>query len=415
MRNRYSVIILFAVVAFTCSDRERNNPLDPKNPDTLGRPQDLMAYSMERNVYLRWKSISQSEVRAVIIYSRAEDETLFREIGQSNPAFSEFIHWQVEYGRTYEYYITAKSDEFETLASNTARVTPGPTYTWVADFYSGYFLCLTHDLKHIVGRYGLFIFPCVVAAIPRERTAWFYARFGTKLYKVDHHGKLLQSIEDIDQVVDIAIDHNNNAAWLAHPNVSLVAKIAPVGTPEFFITSISRPAALAVDSENHDCWILDTEGKNLLKLDSEGRLQLRSNAPLAAPKDVCLDKKAQVLWIADSTRVLQFGLTAKLTGVVVNNLKNATHVACDPSRSACWIVDNAQPAEVIKVNNQGEVQFSLAQFSDLQAIDVNRYDGSCMVGDVSQSKYGLYRISENGHIERIGESYMPYSISIEHH
>ena len=62
------ILILFLshIPFFTCTDRERRNPLDPENSKTKGQIRDFRIASLEGKVQLSWQKVSLEGLDAIL-------------------------------------------------------------------------------------------------------------------------------------------------------------------------------------------------------------------------------------------------------------------------------------------------------------------------------------------------------------
>ena len=74
-RTVCSIALFIAILTFGgwgCSNRERLNPLDPRNPDTLGRPTGLRVTSNRHRVTLSWEFVEHANVLGISVWRRIE-------------------------------------------------------------------------------------------------------------------------------------------------------------------------------------------------------------------------------------------------------------------------------------------------------------------------------------------------------
>jgi len=418
-RLRILQIILVVLVFISCSDRKRSNPLDPQNPVTRGRPTGVRVWSEEREVIVRWQPLRLKGIDGINIYRRALPDSEFVFIARVASDSFEYRDRSVEYGETYEYYVTVQVGNYESPHSTMLTVTPGPTYTWVADIQSGYVTRLTHDLQTHLFDFGILNFPSLVAVSPRERMGWVYSKFGHRLYKVDAHGDVDIVLDNYSGVYDIEVDALLRDLWVSQPGEGLILRIQSNGIVNMVSRHLSYPTALAIDQMRHRCWAIDQKEKNVVRLTFDGRVSQMLQSEFVAPKDIAVNSTVGDVWVADSTRVLQFNFLGQPTGLIADGFYNARYLSVDEARGVCWVVDMEPPntpASLIKLDSQGRVLFKLSEFGNPKCIAVNEFDGSCLLADSGYGYAGLWRISEDGSkIEYVDDFFAPYDIAIEYH
>ncbi len=417
--NQYKVLILVSIcfLLFSCSDRKHINPLDPKNTTTKGRVSGLQAFPREHEVTVHWKPLALEGLDTINIYRQVGGKGSFELYQKVDRGAFNFVDSDIVYGKSLAYYVTASAGDYESPPSKTVTVTPGPTYTWVADGETGYFARLSHDLQTDLFSYGILRFPYRIAVSPKERSAWGYSRFSDVIYKLNEFGDVDITLRDIGPVTDMAVDTTFSDLYITQSSRGTILRLSRDGNIIISVNQIKEPAAIAIEFQHHMCWVIDNSSKFLFQMNRFGAITAVSSESLVSPKDLAFSTREQVLWVADSSRVVQFNAFGRPTGVVLAGLFNATLIAHDEARETTWIVDlmpYGEPARLLKIDAQGFIIFQLDKFSSPQSIAVNEYDGSCLVGDPGAGR--LWRISEDGsQIDPVGDFIAPYAVAVEYH
>ncbi len=413
MRTFFFLALLF----LCCTERERNNPLDPDNQTTRGKMTGLSVYSDAEKAVLSWHYLNLEGLSAFNIYRRVTGDSIFRHIAQVAPAVFNYRDTNVRLNVEYEYYITATAGDYESPPSAVRRTTPGPTYTWVADFSTGFVSCLTHDMRYTLCSFGILNFPYIVAPSPRENAAWIYSRYSDDLYKVDHAGNRLLVLTGFENVVSMQADTIHKDLWIARTDPGAISRLNVSGEIEMNTTSIKKPYRLAMDAVRHVCWVIDDSSREVVLLSYTGSERIRSAAGLESPLDIALAPKTRTLWVADSSRVVQLDYNAEPTGVVIDGFSYAWLIDYDNVRNVCWVADLAtygEKSHVLKINEQGEILRKLDSFLYPRCLDVNEFDGTCLVGDIGNGQ--LWQISADGQsVSTVGDFATTYDVAVEHH
>ncbi|MBN1996978.1 hypothetical protein JW935_05455 [candidate division KSB1 bacterium] len=391
--------------------------MDPDNPGTHGRLSGFTVYSEVKQAVLGWDFINLKGLNAFYIYRRENGDSSFVRIAQVPPSVFSFKDNDVNYNVEYEYYITAKAGDYESPPSAIKRTTPGPTYTWVADFSTGFISCLTHDTRFILGSFGILNFPYLVAPSPRENSAWVYSRYSDGLYKIDHGGNRILALSGFKNIIFMQADTIHNDLWIARDGPGKVDRLNLQGELEISVSSIKKPTRLTVDATRHMCWVVDDSSREIVLLSYGGSERIRRGAGLNAPMDIALAQKQELIWIADSSRIVQLDYNAEPTGVEIDGFSYVWLIDYDNVRNICWAADLAPygyNSHVLKISDQGEILAKLDSFLYPRCLDVNEFDGSCLIGDIGNGQ--LWKISADGNsVNTVGDFAAPYDVSVEHH
>ncbi|PJF32975.1 MAG: hypothetical protein CUN57_03340, partial [Phototrophicales bacterium] len=105
--NTFTKTIFLTVVVFCtvlgCADRDRENPLDPKNPLTGGKPTGLTATSSQDTVFLRWDRLDITDMVGYNIYRRETNSGNFNLVDLVEPDKNRFADSNLNFETTYEY------------------------------------------------------------------------------------------------------------------------------------------------------------------------------------------------------------------------------------------------------------------------------------------------------------------------
>jgi hypothetical protein len=417
MRFTIPVTLLLSVfIIYSCTDRSRNNPLDPQNPNTHGQISHVRIYSQEHDVFIHWDKLEMIDLQFIRIYRKAESDSEYKLIGNTSATSNYYVDSTALYGLKYNYYVTAQVQGYESPPSAHVTITPGPTYTWVADVESGYLSRLTHDLQIHIFDFGIMSFPCLIAVSPAERSAWVYSRFSESIYKVNSIGHPDVQLYNYKHVTHMAVDSVTNALWFCIQNEGLIQQIDALGVLLQTCRECRSPKRLAINSRNHNCYVIDQSVNSVVRLSGDGKV-LSKSAELLSPQDLLYNRKDDTVWVADSTRILIIDKTGKISNNMISGFFWASLIAQDSQRNTYWIVDLepvGQNASLAKVDAQGQVLFKLANFQHPMAIAVNEFNGTCLVADAGAGQ--LYQVSEDGiKISIVGDFYAPYAVAVEHH
>ena len=416
-RKLLIVFLLLIVICFhSCSDRERLNPIDPQNPETGGRPQGLRVYSEYDQATLRWLNIGLDSFEGYYIYRKTLGDTAFQLIYITPPDSQVFIDKKLVYDQLYEYCITVKAEDFESLPSDTVSITPGPTFIWATDVFLRYIFKLTHDCSSVIERISVDGYPWALSPVTDAGEFWYTDVFLNRVYGVDRlQNQRIIDYLDTGEPIDLAMDEYHNQVWVADETRGriLVYNIQGVKTGEF--NGFSNPYSLDSYQSNGTCWISDIGVDKIFNINAYGDTNVEIDS-LYRPKCVSVNQKNGDCWVADSSRVLVYDIDGGLKLTIDEGLIYPLNVAVDSELGSCWVLDYSYfdfKSKLFCFSASGEKLVELSGFTQPENLIVNPYDHSCIVADSGSGK--IFKISRLGQV--IGESKnhaYPYGLVVEY-
>ncbi len=390
------LLVLISLALTSCADRERNNPLDPRNPDTGGRPSGLRVSSSADTAFLVWDRLGLSDLVGIQIYRKTEGEADFTPFAlASRDAFS-FQDTPVAFGLEHEYQISALGDDFESLRSDVVVVEPGPTFNWVADNSNRTLFKLTHDARNVVK--ATFGFITAIDVEPNAITGevWvidFIASVIGQIVKVRPSGDVEETIVDLIGPRDIAVHHETGVIWIADEEDRSVIKVGPNVEVQLRVPGFGRPIAVGVDQRDGSCWVADRGGREVVKLNSGGA-RVETQAPgFNSLRWLAVNSGDGSVWVADSSRIVELDASGQALLEISPQAGFAYKLAINQNTGDLWVL-NWQPSTVTKYNPTGQLLFELTGFARPQDLSVNNFDGSCLVADTENNR--VVRISTGG-------------------
>jgi hypothetical protein len=409
--------IMCVAFLLSCSERERNNPLDPQNPKTKGRLVGLKAVAKEKAVSLSWDAVSLGGIDHVNIYRKTAADSEFVLFYKIPPTAHSYMD-SVTYGLVYQYRISATIDDYETPFSLAVTVEPGPTYTWVADLSEGVFARLSHDLQTHLFDYYTDNFPIFVVVDPAQRAAWGYTRYANELLKIDETGSELVRLRYFPIIDDMDADTLLHKLWFVQSDSGKIVRLDEDGNQELETNILQSPTAIAVNSLDHDIWVADEDTGRLYHLSYRGTEISQSSISFNGPVDIAINVNSSSVWVADGGKVVQMDYSNQSMNQITG-FYNAVHVQVDNRRDVVWVADlepSGEPASLIKLGGDGQLLFELNIFGNIRDIAVNEYDGSCLVADSGANHAGLYKVSSDGQTTtKVNGVFVPYAVAVECH
>jgi sugar lactone lactonase YvrE len=387
------VVILFAA----CSDRPRLNPLDPQNPNTLGKPTGLNAVSLRDTVTLRWDRLDIRDLSGFRIYRRVEGQARFFPIALASPGANSFRDLGVALGLLHAYRISAVAADFESPLSDSTTIMPGPTFSWVADASSGELIKLTHDGVHEILRTGAFGRPFRLQIDAPRGYVWVIDRFGGLFARVEMNGRFTTSRTRILGPADLAIDSADGSVWVADSLTNGLMKFDSDGVLIRSFENYKKISALAVHPATAELWALDRASLRVLIFSRAGELRAATPAILQRPSDIDIDGRTGKVWIADGNRVLRLNAQGQPEQLAAAQFRFVYRIAADEISGGCWLIDYStaiRGSDVIKLNSAGEALLTSKGFDIPENLAVNPFDGSCLVADFGNGR--VVRLSADG-------------------
>lgn len=151
MWNMNRVILSFTLILFlfSCSKRDRLNPLDVENPITGGKPTGLELVPIRDIVGISWNEININDLSAYIIYKSVNNAGLI-EYATVSGFTTEYSDSAVSYYQNYTYAVQAETDYMVSPLSDTVSVTVGPYSIYVTDFYDNSVRILSWDGSYLI-------------------------------------------------------------------------------------------------------------------------------------------------------------------------------------------------------------------------------------------------------------------------
>ena len=384
---------------FACADRQRLNPLDPQNPQTLGQPTGLSVVSWRDTVTLRWDQLALRDLNGFRIYRRLEGESRFSPIALAPPNTNSFRDLRVTFGLLHAYRIAAVATDFESLPSDSVQITPGPAFSWVADENTGDLIMLSHDGLHEVLSTSAFGFPLRLQIDARRGYVWMLHRFGGEFGRVAMNGQRSLNSKRIYGPWDLAIDQLDGSVWVSDSLTNGLMKFDSTGVLIKSLESYKKLVALAVHPQTADLWALDRATLRVLIFSRTGELPRVAPAVLQRPTDIDIDAASGKIWIADGKRVRRLDSRGEEEQLTTQVFRLAYRLAADETSGGCWLIDYTtaiRGSDLIKLSPTGETLFTSKGFDLPQNLALNSYDGSCLIADYGNGR--IVRVAANGHV-----------------
>lgn len=410
MRRLLPLLILAGLAG--CSSRARDNPFDPRNPNTHGAPAGFLALADDGRVDLTWAPVFATSFSGFKLYRETETETTFRAItGLLPPITTHYSDVGLLNGLTHRYrlvYVFPTEGERGTAED---EATPGPTRPWVADAGAGQLIRLTPDGRHVSTVRGGFSYPSAIAADPvsgwvwisdnaagvvtilnpwtgtttavpgllgpstvalnaTDHSGWVCDETAGTVFHFDPNGNVLANpLNPIQVPIGVAVDPNDGSVWIAERGASRLRHYSASSVLLGSVT-IDRPSRVAVDSVTKEVWVTSFESRQVSRVSSAGAVD-KTIGGFGGPIGIAVDSRRGLVWVADAGADQVWILTrAGDTQSKLGGFSEARDVSVDPVTGDGWI---AAPGagQVARISSAGVLVRLLGGFNTPVAISVD--------------------------------------------
>lgn len=380
-----TMLILLAA----CSQRERTNPLDPRHPETGGRPQYIHVSSQRQKVTVSWSESNISDMIYVYV-ERAVGDAAFEAAAKVPPDIKEYIDTDISYDLTYRYRISFSGADWQTAPSDTVTITPGPFNFWVTDYQAGTLSRLTYDTAHVLFATPFAFFPRDVAVDTLRLQVWA-ADWTGFLLRQGLNGKDPLWIDGFKGPSRLL--HDGHSVWVVQNGLSELMTVSPEGQITDSLKGFNEIADLASDGQG-GMWVADAGDSALVHVLPAGGVErhrlARSLVSMAAMPE------AEGFWLGADNHLGRFNAQGVYEGIITLPGKPVALSALDAGR--CWVliqhVDGSAVAWL--VNSGGEVLTEAGGF--MQALDIEAvpHERGCVVVDYGNRR--IVRLSIQGEV-----------------
>ncbi len=385
-----------------CSNRERANPFDLRNPLTRGAPSGFVALAGNGRVDLRWDYVASDELAGYRLYRKTAADTSFRALTSVlRPTTTGFADLGLLNGLDHAYrlvFVFQQGGERGEVAEDTA--TPGAARPWVADPGSGKLLRIAPDGRHVAfelaglegssavgvdSAAGLvwvsdnaagkvlvldpatgvtvtipgLVSPGTLAVEPLGHSAWICDERDRTLYQFSANGAPVGApIEPIEFPIGLAIDPTDRSVWVCERGANRVRRYNTAHTLVGGVT-VDRPSRVAVDSLSRRAWVTSFETGRLFKISPSDSIE-RLVTGFAGPIGVAVDARRGRIWVADALgdRIVALDRSGNIT-LRVTGLSEVRDLSVDAESGDVWAVVPGS-GEVVRINVGGLVVRRLA-------------------------------------------------------
>jgi sugar lactone lactonase YvrE len=383
----FTIACAAALLAAGCDTRTRENPFDPLNPNTAGRPEWLTAGARDGFVDLRWVDGGLPGIEGFTVLRGLSPDTL-EVVTEVPPGYRLFRDVGLARGVTYYFAVGFRFHGQEPLLTAIERATPGPDVPWALDEESSPLALLSADGRAVLSREAPGADLVDLSVEPSSGRAWCvdYARGRAVVYNKD--GNLDRTVSGFAYPTRISVDLLTGGAWIVSFDEGTLTRYDTAGRISVVDTALVGPLDVEA-SPIGGCWVSDMLGL-VHRYSPTGEHE--TVAQVARPSALSIAPDNSV-WLTDPVedevvKVSTEGVIARAGG-----FDGPFGVAATPD-GGCWVADRER---VCKVDSDGSLVLTVEGFKGARSVAFNTRTGECWVADALGD--GILKIGEDGAIE----------------
>ena len=414
-RTRILCGLLAGLMAVTCADRQRRNPLDPEASNPVEGTAPLRATAGHGQVRLAWDYTLFDDVAGVRLYRSGGGRERVRTLAASATGL---VDGEVLNGTTYQYSLGLLLDEGgERRLDEVAWATPGPGVVWVADRRSGWVWQISPDGRSTRFAQGRFYLLSALALNRADGSCWVSDERLAGLHRIGRNGALTLRAARLGRPGSLSISRSGELAWIADLESRRVSWFVPsVGLDSLALNeadaSFAEPVGLAAVDQacwivdraagrvllyqrdgarlgewhgldhphrvaagqdlSSPAWVLTAEGTGAVELTADGTLRAL-DLPFAPVLDLCVDGATGVCWLLGEDAVAAAGGDGPSVALP-ETARGGVRLVVDENGGALWVA-RGQDLWHLDAAAAGAPTARLTGFSGLVDLVVDPGDG----------------------------------------
>ncbi len=407
--RRLAVVLTLLALAAGCSRRDRNNPLDPANPQTGGRPTGFNAVAGFDIVSLSWTPQPSLDIDGFQIDRLLPGDSLYRPLGGLLSRDASSILDTEPNGATVRYRLWYVIQGQRSHLPAEDEATPGPLRPWVAEFGNSSLTRLSPDGRDVVFRTSGV---GAVQSLDVDRAngrVWCSSSQDGWLTNVDPDGSIRVQVTGLQQPYTLAISPGDGSVW-ACDLYGQVLHYALDGSPATpgAIGNLAEPEGVAVNPGDYSVWVCERQGNRVRHYSAAG--QIINSTTLGLPTRVAVDSATGIAWVTsyDRGRLWRLAPDGRLidsTSVI------ALGLALDRPRGRVWLADPFDGA-AIALDFSTLAPLVTVAVQDVRDVAVDRATGDAWF--TSPGLGAVVRLRSDGHeLQRLTGLSVPTEIRLD--
>jgi DNA-binding beta-propeller fold protein YncE len=395
-----------------CSNRERDNPFDPRNPNTHGGPAGFVALADDGRVDLEWTLVTAVSFSGYRLYRQTSAETTYRAItGLLPPSTTRYSDVGLLNGLTHYYRLVYVFPDVGERGMAEDVATPGAARPWVADAGTGQVLRLTPDGRHVSSARGGFSAPSAIATDVVSGWVWISDHSAGSVAILNPWTGTMTTIPGLVGPSTLTVDPVTHNGWVCDENDGTVYEFTSTGSPASApIDPLQTPIGVAVDPNDGSVWIAERAAGRLRHYANSHALL--GSVTVDRPSRVAVDSLTSAVWATSfESRQMYRVSSAGVVEKTITGFGGPIGVAVDSRRGRIWVAD-ALADQVLQLDRAGTILGRVAGISEARDISIDSFSGDAWV--VAPGSGEVVRISSSGVIlARLAAFSRPVGIAVD--
>ncbi len=305
-KQRYQLLPLALALLFSCTDRQRSNPLDPLNPQTGGRVQALQINSYRDSAYLSWQGMGVEGLEGYVV-QRARGQADFGDLGLSSPDSTWWLDTGLEMDSLVRYRVRAITSSSESEWSEAASLIPGPYIIWLVDFYDFSATRMRYDGGAILETRSVTSPTDIVSTAAGSR--FYIAEYWNQRILILDTAMEEKGTYELSGA-PVSLCFGNGGDQLAVLLTGDQLELIQTGTGSSTVTALGYPIDLSsrIDLDQVDdlLWISTATMDSLLIVDIHDPSTSQRVGPVPGPRRIAADSRLGGCWVASDSGLYHF-------------------------------------------------------------------------------------------------------------
>jgi DNA-binding beta-propeller fold protein YncE len=398
-----TIIFIVLLCMYSCTERDRGNPLDPKSkvkPDV-----NLSILSYNDRIELKWWPTNFTNYKGYNLYRQNHPDSSFILIADEIlPDPTVFIDTDITYKTTYSYYLTIQGGEYESSPSNIVSITPGPGYNWIVDNWGYQVIKSTYDAKYKIDEYYTDWRPQDIAIDSENNIALITQPTGGRIDIINTQTARRDTFFTsgnrffIDHPYLTEFDPKNKMFWISD-SAGTIYRISSIDYSINLIQSdIIKPDEIFIDHVNETVYIIDDKSNYIYLYDLNGnyinKISQIADYTFKKPKKFVLDSSDNQFWLVEELSnkdYLYTGFIANAQISLVDSFDYVFELSLSPVDHTLWIAvfENAN-STIMQLSKAGVRQLEQNGYYNPYHVTHNPYDGTLLVTDTGNRRVMHY-------------------------
>jgi DNA-binding beta-propeller fold protein YncE len=386
-----------ALLASGCSRRVRDNPLDPRNPETGGRPAGFNAVAGYTLVTLSWSPQTSLEIDGFQLERLVAGDSLYRPV---TGVLANDVSGYVDAGRTngvtvhYRLYFVIGGVPARLPAEDFA--TPGPLRPWVTEYDGGSLARLSPDGRHVVLRSGGMgsVEGLAIDTAPGAQRIWCTSQVDGWLSSVDVDGAFRLRQEGLQAPNELAVSPGDGSVWVCDRSGDLLhfgADGQPAGPAS--VGPLATPEGIAISARDLTIWVCEGAGNRVRRYTPAG--SIIASTPIVQPFRVAVDSLTNIGWVTSYTAGKVWQIAGDGTLLDSASVGGPVGLAIDRAHERVWIADQLDGALLALDPSTMARVLTIGNLPGVRDVAVDRATGDAWA--TLPGSGTVLRVDKNGH------------------